>query len=313
MRNTMFLRFLFTLCAITSMAAADHFVFFSPQMITSHLNGYNEAEKTAIEKDLTVVRSICFGHASPINGRAPVYVATAGGPGSRKTTILERFIAKHPELAHGVYLDPDPRALRFMVHSYYDQSLNYRMIAAGKNYGSVLEAAYDKWRGASNYITLTLMEEAFNQGMDIIHGTTSTGNHLEPFYTALKQAGYRIELLLCSCDDSVQEDALDFRNKEMRFYQSTPKDAIDKTKRFSEKMVLYFQYADKIYFFWSDALLQPERLAAILNGDSFEVLDFEAYVEFVGKYEIDRQKHLAEGLQLPSFNELLMKRTGKSQ
>jgi hypothetical protein len=309
----MFLRILFGLCALTSMVAADNFFFFSPQMISTHLKNYNEAEKAAIEKDLSVVRSICFSDATPIEGHTPIYLATAGGPGTRKSTILERFIAKQPELAHGVYLDPDPRALRFMVHTYYNQSLNYRMIAAGKSYNDVLDAAYEKWRGGSNYITLTLIEEAFRQGLDIMHGTTSTGNHLESFYTALKKAGYRIELLLCSCDNLTQDDAIEYRNNEIRFHQSTTDDILEKTERFSEKMPLYFQYADKLYFYWSDALFQPERLAAVLNGNTFEVHDFEAYIQFVGKYEIDRKKQLGKGIQLPSFKELLIKRTGKSE
>ena len=313
MGNYMFFRFLFGLCAMTSLVAGDNFIFFSPQMITTHLNGYNEAEKALIEKDLSVVRSVCFSNAAPIKGRAPLYVATAGGPGSRKTTILERFLNEHCEFAHYAYLDPDPRALRFMVHTYYDQSLNYRSIAAGKNYDDVLEAAYAKWRSGSNYITLTLLEEAFSQNLDIVHGTTSTGNHLAPFYTALKQAGYQIELLLCSCEDLVRDDALEYRNKQIRFFQSSPEDVIEKTKLFSKKIPLYFQYADKLYFYWSNGLFQPERLAAVLNGNTFEVLDFEAYIQFVGKYEIDRQKHLGEGTQLPSFKELLISRTGKSE
>lgn len=309
----MFSRILFGLCAWTSiLTAADNYLFFSPQMISSHLKSYNEAEKTAIEKDLAVVRDICFGNAEPLDGHTPLYLATAGGPGSRKSTILEKFIDSH-ELANGVYLDPDHRALRLMVHTYYNQSLNFRMIAAGKNYDVVLQAAYEKWRGGSNYITLTLMEEAFKQRLNIIHGATSTGNHIASFYDALKKAGYRIELLLCSCDDLVRDDAIEYRNKEIRFYQASPEDIAEKTARFSEKMPLYFQYADKLYFYWSGDLFQPERLAAVLNGNSFEIHDFEAYIQFVGKYELERKKFLEAGVQLPSFKDLLIKRTGKSE
>ena len=39
---------------------ADDCVFFSPQIIGVHLEGYDEQEQEAIEKDLQVVRSICL-------------------------------------------------------------------------------------------------------------------------------------------------------------------------------------------------------------------------------------------------------------
>jgi hypothetical protein len=40
--------------------AEEHYLFFSPQAIESHLDGYNEDEKTAIGKDLEVVKSVCL-------------------------------------------------------------------------------------------------------------------------------------------------------------------------------------------------------------------------------------------------------------
>jgi hypothetical protein len=307
----MFLRCLFSLLAVSALYAGENVLFFTPEMITTHLKSYNEAEKALIEKDLAVVRSVCFGDVKAIEGRAPLYVATAGAPGARKTTILERFIHEHPEMSQGVYLDPDPRTLRFMVHTYYSQSLNYRMIASSREYEDVLKAAYEKWRGASNYISLTLLEEAFRQKLDIVYGTTSTGAHMAQFLPRVKAAGYQIVFVLCSCDDEVRKKAIEFRNKEIRFYQSSPEDALAKGKYFSERMQLYFQHGDKLFFFWSDDLFKPERLAAVLDGANFEIRDFEAYVKFVGKYESDRKAHLAEGKQLPTFQELLTARTGR--
>ncbi|MBF8262882.1 MAG: hypothetical protein HW387_547 [Parachlamydiales bacterium] len=295
------------------MAAAENFVFFSPEMIQAHLRNYNEAEKASIEKDLTVVRSVCFSDAQSVEGRAPVYIATAGGPGARKSTILERFIDNHLELEHAAYLDPDPRTLRFMVHTYYSQSLNNRVIAEAKNYDQVIIDAYYKWRGGSNYIALTLLEEAFRNRYDIAYGTTSTGSHMGQFLPQLKQAGYRIELLLCSCEDDLRNDAIEYRNKEVRFYQSSPEDALSKGKFFSQRMPLYFQFADKLYFYWSTDLAHEEILAAVLDGSHFEVFDLEGYIKFVGKYEEDRELHRSEGLDLPSFQELLTSRTGDSE
>lgn len=301
------IRFLFSLFALTTVYATDY-TYFSPEMIRTHLNGYTDSEITAIDKDLSVVRSVCINPGlTPSIDRPPVYVATAGGPGSRKTTILERFIQEHPS-TQAVYLDPDARGMRFMVHTYYAQSLNHRVIAQEKNYNNVLKTAYEKWRGGSNYIALTLLEETFHQGLDIFHGTTSTGSHIEQFFPAVKNAGYRIELLLCSCDDVVRDDALEYREHEIRHYQVSKVEAMTKGKLFALRMPLYFKYADKLYFYWSESLSQPERLAAVLDGNSFEITDLEAYVQFVGKYEADRKIHQAEGIDLPSFKELLSSR-----
>lgn len=309
----MFLRVFLGLFSITSLLAADPYFFFSPDMIASHLKNYNDDELIAIEKDLAMVRSVCFMNALPVTGRAPLYIATAGGPGTRKSTILERYIHAHPDLNQAVYLDPDARGLRFMAHTYYSQSLNYYEIASKKSYDDVLKAAYEKWRGASNYITLTLLEEALQNNYDILYGTTSTGPHMAQFLPQLKKAGYRIELLLCSCNFDVREEAIEYRNKDIRFYQSSPEDAISKGKYFSERMPLYFQYADKLSFYWSDDLFQPEHLAAVLDGSDFVIVDLDAYVRFVSQYEEERLAHVADGKDLPPFKELLTSRTGKEE
>lgn len=163
----------------SALLANAHYVFFSPEMISTHLDGYTPEEKKAIEKDLKVVRDVCFNTSSDQpEARKPVYIATAGGPGSRKTTILERFIRKQPSASHIIYIDPDHRALKFMAHTYYSQSLCAAVVAEQKSYGLSVKSAYQKWRAASNYIAFTLLEEAFAQGVDIAHGTTSTGGIL---------------------------------------------------------------------------------------------------------------------------------------
>jgi len=108
------LSFLIAACLASIGLQAE--LFFTPQMIATHLESYSEKEVQLIEKDLAVVRSICLDDTQNTSTR--FYVATAGAPGARKTTILEKFIATHPEYAGGVYLDPDPRTLKFMAHTY---------------------------------------------------------------------------------------------------------------------------------------------------------------------------------------------------
>lgn len=279
-------------------------VFFTPQMISSHLKSYSEEEILEIKKDLNVVRDICLENIQ--NTENKFYLATAGAPGARKTTILERFVSMHPEYQKGVYLDPDPRALKFMVHTYYAKSLNYLTISSSNNYDDILKNAYEKWRPGSNYIALVLLEEAFEAGSSVIHGTTSTGGHIPDFLARLKENNYEIILLLCSCPEEVRYEAINYRNRVIRFYQSSPEDAIAKGILFPQKMESYFAYADKMYFFWSDSLFANERLAGVWSNGELEVHDDEAMQCFIDKYEQDRA-HI-EG-PIPSFDSFLKKNT----
>ena len=268
-------------------------------MIGTHLETYSEGEKDRIEKDLAVIRSVCLDGTK--NSEERFYLATAGGPGARKTTILEKFVAAHPEYRDSVYLDPDPRTLKFMVHTYY-QSLTPLAISEGKEYGAVIKAAYDKWRAGSNYIVLTLFEEAVAAGRSVVYGTTSTGAHTPAFFRKLKENGYKIVLLLCSCPDSLRREAIEYRNGVVRFYQSSPEDAVAKGRFFPERMGAYFEQADLMYFYWSDDLFSDERLAAVWEKGCLQIRDREAMDRFRDKYEADRAALAEEGKAIPAFD-----------
>lgn len=285
-------------------AIRDSYLFFSPKIMQSHLVSYTDAEKELIEKDLNVVRSVCFGKVKTAE-KTPFYLTTAGGPGARKSTILERFVASHPEYQGGVYVDPAQRGLKFMPHTYYAKSLSAKAIAESDQYSPAIRAAYEKWRGASNYITYQLMEEAFYKRMSVVHGSTSTAGHVNDFFTQLKNHGYDITLLLCSSTDQFRFDAVQYRNTEQRFYQSTPEDAFNKGKAFSERMSVYFTKADTLYVYWSDSLDKLEQLAAIFSKGAFLLVDQNALEKFVTKYEVDRETLHAEGKKLPAWNELV--------
>ena len=300
MRKTFFCLFALLL---PSFATAE--LFFSPLMISGHIKDYNAEEKAAIQKDLTCVRSVCLGQEPSNEERKPVYLATAGGPGARKTTILERFLAAHPQFSSAAYLDPDQRALKFMLHTYYSQSLSAVAIAKHPDFVHAQKAAYEKWRGASNYITLTLLEEAFATKRDIVHGATSTGEHIFNFLSKVKEAGYEIVFLLCSAEDSFRQKAIEYRNEQQKLYQSTPEDAVVKGKVFPLRTPAYFTYADTLYIYWSDDLETTERLAAVLKEGKLQVLDEEAYRRFVEKFERDRALLIREGKRLLSWEELL--------
>jgi hypothetical protein len=282
-------------------------LFFTPEMIGTHLESYNEEEKAEIAKDLEVVRSVCFAAkevAKNLNPK-PFYLATAGAPGARKSTILERFMHEHPEYAQAVYLDPDQRTLKFMAHTYYAQSLSALRAGLTGNYLAVQKAAYEKWRAASNYIVLTLLEEAFARRDNIAYGTTSTGAHIPEFLKRLHEANYQTTLLLCSCEDDVRREAIQYRNEQQRFYQSSPEDAVAKGIFFPQRMSAYFTYADVLYIYWSDDLFSSERLAAVLENGKVTVNDAAALEGFTNKYEKDRAALQAEGKTLPAWNELI--------
>ena len=288
-------------CATCASLQAE--LFFTPQMINKHLETYTDQEIQLLEKDLAVVRSVCLDDTSNTDTR--FYLATAGGPGARKTTILEKFVADHPEYQGGVYLDPDPRTLKYMVHTYYAQSLSPLVISQAKDYNDVIKNAYDKWRYGSNYIVLSLFEEAIDAGRSIIYGTTSTGAHTPNFFTKLKENDFQIVLLLCSCPDDLRYDAVEYRNKVVRFYQSSPEDAVAKGKLFPQRMGAYFAHADLMYFYWSDDLFSSERLAGVWRDGKLEVHDAQAMQCFVDKYEADRSALAAEGQVIPSFTSYL--------
>lgn len=290
-------------CFCFSLAAQEP-LFFTHEMIASHLQGYNEEEKELIERDLGVVRSVCRP-STPSSDARPFYLATAGAPGARKSTILERFLERHSLLPDVAYIDPDQRALKFMVHTYHSRSLSLLALAGYPDHISATKAAYEKWRGGSNYIALTLLEEAFAQRQNIVHGTTSTGAHAPLFFSALKDKGYDIALFLCFCEDSFRYDAINYRNEVQHGYQSTPEDAVSKGRFFSQRMAAYFDHADLLLVFWSDSLDSPERLAAVFSEGQLEVLDEAAWLLVINKYEQDRQTLQREGSELPLWEEIV--------
>jgi predicted ABC-type ATPase len=278
--------------------------YLSPEKISSYLDSYTHLEKEEIAKDLKVVRSVCRVNEASTQDQ-PFYLATAGGPGSRKSTILERFLQEHSDYQTGVYLDPDQRALKFMAHTYYARSLNALQAASKPNYLDIVKAAYEKWRGASEYITLTLLEEAFQKKSNIVHGTTSTGSHIPEFFQKLKAQGYRIILILSYCEDTLRKEAIEYRNGEQRFYQSTPEDAVTKGKLLPEKLAAYFDVADTLYLYWSDDLFAEETLVAIFDKGEIKVEQSCSFENFITKYEEDRQALKAEGKNLLSWDELV--------
>ncbi len=277
-------------------------IFFSPEMCKSHLKTYSDKEKEAIEQDLKVVKSVCF---PKVASSKACYIATSGSPGSRKSTILERYLSANDLLDKVAYLDPDQRGLKFMVHTYVSQSLSLLTLSKDPSFLVSQKNAYEKWRGASNYITLTLLEEAFSEKKSIAHGTTSTGEHIASFLPKVKEAGYSTTLLLCYSEDDFRQKSIQYRNHEQKFYQSTPEDAVSKWKAFPQRMSAYFSHGDTLYLYWSKDLETKESLAAIFKDGKLEVIDAGAYTSFTQKFEKDRKLLEKESISIPPWEELL--------
>lgn len=286
-------------------SCSGHEPFLNQTMIDSNLKTYSEDEKNAIFKDLTIVESICFENIEATKHKQ--YIATAGGPGARKSTTLERFLEKNAStISNFAYLDPDQRALKFMAHTYQNKSLNARQVATQKNYSLIQKGAYEKWRDASNYITATLLEKAFTSGYSVVHGTTSTGPALPNLLRKIKAAGYKVTFLLCGSSDQFRRDAINYRLAEQRFYQSTPEDAVTKGLAFPQRMQFYFEQGDTLFIYWSDSLDHPEQLAATCTDGTVAIVNASAYENFVQKYEQDRAYLLThQNIALESWDTII--------
>jgi len=289
----------FIFCTSAAYVKEQSHFFFSPETIFSYIKDYSSDDQEEILKDLEAIKNICAPLQNKGPLQRPLYLATAGAPGTKKSTILESFMKRYVLESHMTYLDPDQRALKFMSRTYYAKSLSTLSISEREDYLQSIQCAYEKWRGASNYITFTLLEDALLKRQNIAHGTTSTAEHVPAFFSTLKKAGYEISLLLCSAKESLKEDAIEYRNREQRFYQLTPEDAASKGKIFPKQMQEYFTFADSLYLFWSDSLFDKERLAAKLINGKLKIYDRNSYDRFVSQFEKDKDR------DAPSWNDLL--------
>ncbi|EKE01559.1 MAG: hypothetical protein ACD_21C00105G0008 [uncultured bacterium] len=270
-----------------------------PQEINQNfLKIYSNAEKVAIAKDLRNIRELCLSQAQS-GQKYLIYVATAGGPGASKSTILETYLHDHPGF---VYVDPDQRALKFMINTYLQDISNY---AVAQNISSpqLLNKAYAKWRGGSNYIANTVLNEAYANKLGIAHGTTSTSKAMALFYRKLQKQGYKIILLLCASTEKNRLKANEYREKNQRFVQASREDIISKGQMFFENFPVYFKYADEIQFFWIDDFLRGGvKVAEYSKTTGLKSLHRD-FNKLKNSYKEFRNQHPDK--QLPSFDGLL--------
>lgn len=245
------------LCSMAVCYAGESLV---PKAIVDDFKkGYTEEELDQIQDDLKVVEGVAFKGKRKSSGQ-PVYLATCGGPGSSKSTILEIFMDQNPYFKQAcVYVDPDQRGLRFMVNTYI-QSLTCFKIGRFPTYQDCARAAYEKWRGASNFIANTLLNRAYDEGYSIAHGTTSQSPVIESLYKKLQAKGYKIMLLVCMSSPENRLEAVKNREEHQGFVQSTPTDFVEKQAAVLKNFPIYFKYADDIKLYWVEDFKQGSIL-----------------------------------------------------
>lgn len=274
---------------------------FERKFIENFLTGYSESEKVQIEKDLGIIQAITFNTVKPDTSGAPVYLATAGGPGSAKTTALETYLIDN-KLQNYLYADPDQVSLKNMCFTYRSSLTNYHFARAKSNH-QALQDAYVKWRGASNYVCHEMLQIAFggNEGLgprySVAHGTTSTSPEIEKLYQRIKALGYRVVLLLCYSHDETRKKTIIRREQEQAFVQTDPNDVISKGINFPKRFDVYFNYADEIHFYWNDELVHEKlptscaKLVITASASNLTVSNEADWLNFCKKYLRDIQEN----------------------
>lgn len=268
-----------------SIFAADNFLVPS-EIIQGYLKNYSQSEKVAIEKDRRNIRELSLSQAEK-GQKHLIYVATAGGPGAGKTTILETYIHNQQGF---VYVDPDQRALKYMINTYL-QDINNYAISQNNSYQSLLNEGYIKWRGASNYIANTILNEAYSKELAIAHGTTSTNKAISSFYKKLKDKGYKIILLLCASPEEDRLRAIVHQQKNQCFVQASNEDLKQKGEMFFENFPLYFKLADEIQFFWVDDFAKGStKVGEYSRSSGFKYIHHD-FKKLKDAYESFRKQH----------------------
>ncbi|MBM3610292.1 MAG: hypothetical protein FJX18_02020 [Alphaproteobacteria bacterium] len=269
-------------------------------IVTQHSKGYSCEELTLIKEDLNNIDRLLFRGKKP--SKHPFYIATAGGPGACKSTILETLLHEDPSFKNVVYVDPDPQSLRLMINTYLTKSLSFYAISKKESFAKAQMNAYNYWRGGSNYIACTLLNKAFDKRFNIAHGTTSTSPAVENLYKTLKANGYKIYLVLCYAEPETRANAIAHRSVTQANYQVTPEDAVEKGKVFPERFPIYFKYADSLRFYWTCDFSTGSKEVARIENKSLKIFDKSGYETFVEQYTKERA---AAGNTWPAWEELL--------
>ncbi len=265
----------------------------------SFMKDYSEEEQKAISEDMDRIHSLIFPN-TVLASAEKHYIATAGGPGSGKSTVLENFLSSNPECQSYAYIDPDQRTLRFMIGTYL-QSLNLYAISQSSSYQILLEENYKKWRGGSNYIANSFLNEAISQGFSIAHGTTSTSKHISELYDKLSKLGYDITLLLCFSPFESCKESINHRAHTQAFVQSSSDDMRMKYTQFFKTIPIYVKHAQVLHLYWIESFEKGAVHTATFSPKTGLIVINPKGMDSIKKLYQEQQKHDAS---LTSFEQL---------
>jgi predicted ABC-type ATPase len=277
-----------------------------PAFLAAMRGRYAPAERNWLDMDKRyIVESLFHGKQPVAHGEPKIYLATAGGPGAGKTTILEQYLAAAKEASYRsmVVSDPDQPILRMMGNLNVRHMQSLARVADAGSTGAANKAAYDFCRDGSNYIAYAVLNKAVAGGYNIAHGTTSTGDKVPDNVSLLKAQGYQVHYLLVAAPDKVRTQNVQHRVTAQANYQSTPEDVKDKGGRFWEMLPFYFKQADKVDLYFSAKPLQQNHVATVV-GNAVTVHDAKGLSGFVREYEKVREASAANGKPLPALAEV---------
>lgn len=164
------------------------------------------------------------------------YTAIGGAPGCGKTFLLEQMydidVANRKFPYNAIYIGPDSVVLPQMQAYLND----YNNPEIGP------EAAYEKWRAASNYIANFMFVKAIADGLDIAHDSTCTNIKIRTILDTLKNEGYDRNLHFIIADKAAREKALAHRKSKLGYMI-----ALDATPTVSKAEAAFERLTDNTY------------------------------------------------------------------
>jgi hypothetical protein len=285
-------------CVLASSSICAGELFYTTQMRQECLKSYNNLEQIAITKDLEVVRSVIMNDYQSKPALARTYVATVGAQGSNADIILESFLEAHPQKSAFVYVDSAQRGLKFMAHTYINRSLNALSLSKFATYKLAIQAAHEKWFKAADYITQTILEEAFAARQSVAHGSLKLSEQNLEYLNQLKRNGYKTVLLLCGANDETRKAAAETPAADQHLYLNLATDVMLEGRNFAASLPLYVENADEILIYWTPTVDGAKILAARIQDKKLSITDPVAYSAFTSWYEAQRTLNPSLGLAL---------------
>lgn len=206
-------------------------------------------------------------------------VISAGSPGVGKTTLLRQKLEEASKTGSNFpYVCPDDVCLKGQIRTYGAD------IEASKGSFEAREAAYTKWRPASNAATHILLANLIKDKYAFYFGTTCSSPMTYKFFEFLKEQGYRIKVVHVSASDDVRWGSIQERDKS--FVQTTEEDVREKGLMVPQRINdTFLKCADEIEFYYRGEVSQDAVLAArwLKNDDTsksagtLKVINPEAY------------------------------------